>query len=390
MYRKLESRNTIVGKHAINICFLAPNAFPVLADDRSIHFVGGAELQQVMVAKGLQQRGYRVSMICLDFGQPQRTSVDGITVYRAFHPTGGVPILRFFWPRLTSIWRCLQDADADIYYYRTAGMWAGVIAAYGRRHHKFSVFAAAGNPDLEKNTSRIRFARDRLIYEYGLRNVDRIFVQNQEQADMCRRNFDRIPVRIPNCYQKIATSFACSGRKILWVSTIRPIKRPDLFLDVVEALPQYQFQIVGGPSTTDARLFESIKARAAELENLEFVGYVPYPEVGKYFDSAAVFVNTSESEGFPNTFMQSWARAVPTVSLIDSGARYNNRSIGQKVSSISEMVATVTDLMEDVAKRESLGAECRRYVEENHSVDRILDLYEEAFRELLEQNGRRE
>ena len=40
---------------AIRICFLAPNAFPVLAEDTNIPFVGGAELQQVMVAKGLKK-----------------------------------------------------------------------------------------------------------------------------------------------------------------------------------------------------------------------------------------------------------------------------------------------------------------------------------------------
>ena len=369
---------------SVRICFLAPNAFPVLADDRKIPFIGGAELQQVMIAKGLRKRGYSVSMICLDFGQARQTNVDGITVYRAFQPTSGIPVLRFFWPRLTSVWRCLKRADADIYYYRTAGMWAGIIAAFGRSHDRRTIFAAAGNPDLEKNTSRIRFARDRWIYEYGLRNVDKIFVQNQEQERMCRKNFDRIPDRIPNCFEQTAINTTRSGSNILWVSTVRPVKRPQLFLDLAEALPQYQFQIVGGPSSTDESLYESVKARAAGLKNLHFAGYVPYSDVGQFFDRAAIFVNTSESEGFPNTFMQSWARGIPTVSYVDSGARLNGRPLGRIVASPGEMINVIVNLMDDDAEREVVGDECRRYLQQNHSLDHVLDLYEEAFLSLLD------
>ena len=67
-----------------SICFVAPNAFPVLAGDEQTPLIGGAELQQVIVAKGLAQRGYPVSMICLNFGQQDQVEIDGVTVFRAF------------------------------------------------------------------------------------------------------------------------------------------------------------------------------------------------------------------------------------------------------------------------------------------------------------------
>ena len=366
----------------MKICFLALNAYPLLANAKEIQFAGGAELQQVMIGRGLRDRGHTVSMVCHDFGQPQQTNIDGISVYRAFHPRQGIPVLRFLSPRLTSVWRCLRQADADIYYYRTAGMWAGIISTYARRQGRYSIFAAAGNPDLEKNTSRIRYARDRLIYEHGLRNVDRIFVQNQLQAELCREVYAREPVCIPNCFEPVASASPPESGRILWVSTIRRVKRPALFLELAAALPQYQFQMVGGPDAADPGLFESVQSRAATLANLDFVGYVPFSEIGDYFDKASLFVNTSESEGFPNTFMQSWARRIPTVSFVDSGARYFGRSVGRRVSELQEMISTVGDLMSDKPARHSLGDDGYRYVTENHSLQHILDLYEQAFDEI--------
>ena len=41
----------------LSICFVAPMAYPVLAQDRSLPFAGGAEVQQVGIATALARRG---------------------------------------------------------------------------------------------------------------------------------------------------------------------------------------------------------------------------------------------------------------------------------------------------------------------------------------------
>ena len=370
-----------------HICFVAPNAYPLLSGEDAIQVIGGAELQVVIVAKRLAARGRRVSMICLDFGQRDEIAIDGVIVFRAYRPDEGLPILRFLWPRLTSMWKCLKHADADIYYQQTAGMLTGVIAAFCRYHGRKSVFASASNPDLEPNTSRIQYARDRWIYSYGLQSVDRIFVQNSEQARLCRVNVGREPILVPNCYPSSTKQPAGVGdRNILWVSTVRKLKRPELFLNLAEKLPNLRFRMIGGPGDDEHPLFESIKARAERIQNVEFLGFVPFSGTEEYFDRASVFVNTSESEGFPNTFLQAWGRGIPTVSFVDAGASFQGKPIGLKVDSLEEMVATVADLAANDATRLKEGQRCAAYVEQNHSPETIVDLYEEMFEDLVRPN----
>ena len=46
-----------------HICFVAPLAWPVLAHAADIDVIGGAEVQQAILARSLARAGYRVSMI---------------------------------------------------------------------------------------------------------------------------------------------------------------------------------------------------------------------------------------------------------------------------------------------------------------------------------------
>ncbi len=359
-----------------HVCFLAPHAFPLLSDDSAVQVIGGAELQQVIIARGLARRGYRVSMICLDHGQPDGLDSGGVVVRRAYGPTAGLPGLRFVWPRLTTMWQCLSRVGADIYYQRAGSMLTGVMAAHARRHGKKSIFAVAGDP-------MIRFTRDRWIYEYGVRHTDRIVVQNEKQKVSIREQFKRDSTLIPNCYQPSPPGQGSGACGTLWVSTIRQLKRPELFLDLAEALPAYRFTMIGGVGDGERRLYERIRRRAARIGNLQFVGFLPYAEADRYFENASLFINTSDSEGFPNTFLQAWARRVPTVSFVDCGARADGRSVGVAVASFAELVDTVSGLLANDSRRHDLGATSEAYVREHHFPERILDCYEALFEQLM-------
>src|SRR6185369_8560754 len=275
------------------VCFVAPHAWPVLSADPGIPEIGGAEVQQCVLARLLAADGFRVSMICLDYGQREPSLIDGITVYRAYRLRAGVPVLRFLHPRLTALWSALGRAGADVYYSRSAGMLAGVVAEFCRRRGRRSIYAAASDADfLPGGGDQIRYARDRWLYRRGVVLADCVVAQNELQRERCRALYGREALVIPSCYT-LPDERAASrpGDTVLWVGVMRAGKRPEIFL-------------------------ERVRAQAAALDNLEFVGFLPLGEVEARFDAARLLVNTSDTEGLPNTFLQAWARGVPTLATV--------------------------------------------------------------------------
>lgn len=367
------------------LCFVAPHAWPVLARDSSFRVVGGAEVQQSLLARLLAAQGYPVSMICLDYGQPPRVEVEGVTVHRVFRADAGLPVLRFAHPRLSSMWRALREADADVYYYRSVSMWVAVMAAFCRRHGRRSIYAGASNMDfLPGQGGQIRYARDRWLFRRGLAAVDRIVVQNEAQRESCRTHYGRDAVLIPSCYQPPARSAGGEPRReradrVLWVGTVHENKRPRLLLELARRLPGRRFVMVGGPSRGRANpFFDAVRREAEALPNVEFTGFLPLEEVERWFDRARVFVLTSAYEGMPNVFLQAWARGVPTVSTVDVGTPAN--IVARDVDALEREVGS---LLADRARWAAASALCRRGFERSHSSTGVLERYERLFAGLV-------
>lgn len=366
----------------MRICFVAPAIFPLMQADSSIQQIGGAELQQSIVATALASRGHDVSIVCMDHGQEDGLVLRGVEVRSSHSPSAGFPVLRFLHPRLTSTWRAMRRANADIYYQRAAGALTGFVTAFCKRNDKISVFGGAGDPDFEKNSSRIRYKRDKLIYEYGLRNVDQILVQNREQARLCQENFGRQSTIVQNCYRLDNPARSDANGYILWVSTIRKLKNPGAFLALARKCPNFEFKMIGGMGYGDEELYRSVEFEARSLPNLEFVGFLPLDKVEPYFDGARLFVNTSDSEGFPNTFLQSWSRRIPTLSFVDCGARKDGRPVGSIAQSADKLFELTQLMMCDDHQWRAAGAIAREYFEENNSLEIVVDQYETIFRNL--------
>ncbi|HVL37071.1 MAG TPA: glycosyltransferase family 4 protein [Burkholderiales bacterium] len=358
-----------------HVCFVAPALWPVLSDDPAIPVIGGAEVQQRLLARLFARAGYPVSVVSCDFGQPQPAFAHGITVHKTFRPDAGLPVLRFLHPRLTATWQALTRADADIYYVRAASMLVGVVARFCRRRGRRSVYAAASDADFVPGHRQIRYARDRLLYEHGLRSVDQVVVQNAAQLAACRRHFGRNATLIPSGYEPPPQARLGGGDLVLWVGRVIPGKRAELFLELARRLPARRFALVGGAGD-DAAYAERIRREAAALPNVECTGFLPLAATEAWFDRARVLVNTSFYEGMPNTFLQAWARGVPTVATVDVGA-----PVQQVFAEPAAGAALIERLYTDAAAFAQASRACRAYFEQMHSADAVLAHYARLFEE---------
>lgn len=329
------------------ICFVSPHLYPILAPEAGIPFAGGAEVQQSLIVEGLLGLGYRVSAITLDYGQPDGCVVNGIRVYKAFRPLAGLKGLRFFHPRLSGLWRALRRADADIYYVRTAGMLAGVVASYCSLHDRKFVYAGASDLDFSPGNYLIRYRRDVMLYEWGLRKADRVLVQNELQKQSLKENFGINGVLVQNIGKNSDHRACWNSGKVIWLGAIRAGKKPLRFIELAHNNPDIRFVLVGGPGAEpdQQELWAQVRAEATAINNLVLAGHVHYVDVGKMLATASVLVNTSDHEGFPNTFLEAWAMGMPTISMVRLDVGGNRAFPGITVANMDEMASEVCRLL---------------------------------------------
>lgn len=365
-----------------HLCFVAPAAWPILSGDRSIKSVGGAEVQMSNLARAFAKAGNQVSMICMDYGQPDGVEIDGVRVFKAHTPDGGLPVVRFIYPRFTSIWRAMKLANADIYYQRSCGVHTGIVAAFCKKYRRRFVYAAAHDGDFDPAVPLIRYRRDKAIYRWGLRNACSVVVQNPTQAIRCHDVYGISPTAVRSCYAPPVGVSAKLDGYVLWVATLRTWKQPELFIELARRLPRFNFHMVGGADGSAE--FERLKQSATVVPNLTFVGFVPHAEIEAHFNGARLFVNTSQYEGFPNTFLQAWARGIPTVSFVDTGSLVETEAVVQRAVSIDQMAEKVEKLMVDTVEYQRLGKISRSCFEVDHSVAATVLAYERVFARCME------
>lgn len=225
------------------------------------------------------------------------------------------------------------------------------------------------------------------MYRYGVYNAHHVVVQSERQAQMCRKTYGLGSTLIHSCHAKpLDQQNGDAGGPVIWVGTVKPLKRPELFLDLAERLPQFRFRMVGGAAAGAAH-FEALQRRASRLDNVEMIGFVPYVDIDRQFDGASILVNTSIVEGFPNTFLQAWSRGIPTVSFFDSGARVEGADVGVSVPNLDAMVHAVQTMKTDPRLWQQYGARSQEYFDQNHTIERAVNDYEQVLRELMDDHS---
>jgi glycosyltransferase involved in cell wall biosynthesis len=362
-----------------SICFVGIENLLILAPEYQKHGIGGAQLQQVLLAKALARNGFDVSMVTADHGQPDGAVWDGVRVYKSYRMDAGLPGVRLIHPRASSIWRAMRRARSRLYYCSCADYLPGVLALFAQLHDRKTVFRIAHDTDCDPKKLLIPNVRSKVLYKYGLPRMDLILAQSSRQQLDMRTHFGLDSTVIPSLVELGAESRAFQERdiQVLWVGYMRPFKRPQLLLQLAGAMPEVSFLMVGGEDVRTPALYQDLKQRAARLPNLSFAGPRPYAEVEAQMARARLFVNTSESEGFPNTFMQSWARGTPVVSLFDPDNLISREGLGRAVANLDEMQSAIATLLHDVPQWTEISNRCRKYVADRHGTSAI-DAYVKA------------
>jgi glycosyltransferase involved in cell wall biosynthesis len=353
------------------LCFNVPLLYPHAAgrDD----FIGGIEVLDWALARGLAERGFDVSIATCDYGQAAVEQRNGVALCRTFSPEAGVPGLRFVYPRLWKTMRTLRSVNADVYLASGAGLTAGWAYEAARLGGSRFVFMAASDKDLLRSLPALTQRRERWWYLRAIRGADAHIAQTDRQRRLFRENFETDATVIAGPVDLPAASVdAGANDVILWLSTYKPSKRPEWFLELARRLPKFRFAMIGfAPSWNTNGSWQAANHAAAELPNLEVHGFVD--RIDDFMRSAAVLVHTSPLEGFPNIFLEAWSYGVPSVTAVDPDGVVKRHGMGEVVETVEELVEKVGSIMASPDDRRVLGARARRYVEGHHGPDRTFE-----------------
>lgn len=370
-------------KQEPRICFIAHNTYGALSGGKSGH-IGGVERQTSMMAQWLAERGYKVSIITWDEGQDDGIEINGVRVLKMCRKNAGIKGLRFFWPKWTSLIAALGRADADVYYQNCGEYVTGQVALWCRRHGRKFVYSVASDPECDARLPEMHKLRERILYRYGLKAADKIIVQSRTQRDMLFANFKCNSVILPmpcpgpsedeydNCRRQRDGS-----PRVLWIGRICQVKRPDRLLDLAQACPDLNFDIVG--PTGDSEYARSICRRAKSIKNVHLHGSVARERVPDFYKKASILCCTSDFEGFPNTFLEAWSYGLPIVSTIDPDNLIAEKGLGKTGKNITDLAAGIRELIDLPQKWQKASQSARQYYLENNVPYIAMERFEHVF-----------
>jgi glycosyltransferase involved in cell wall biosynthesis len=348
---------------------------------------GGAELQIRYLSEGLASRGgfevaYHARFAAdADLPRPYRLQRVG---------AGGRPSRLGYLPDAPALLASLAAFQPQVIYQRVACAWTGICAYYARRHRVRMVWHVAHDSDVMPDAhtagaNPLRRLLEKRAIEYGLRRADAIVVQTRHQAALLREHYGRDAAAvIPNFHPAASEAVDRTGPPLVaWIANLKPMKRPEVFVRLARSLgdiPGVRFVLVGADQTAGTPeawrrdLFEAFAAGG----NLQYAGRLPQEEVNALLARAAVFVNTSTQEGFPNTFIQAWQRGAVVCSLsVDPDGVLAREGLGVLAGDEAGLSDAVRRLLADPALRATYADRAARVVAERHglgNIDRLVSV----------------
>ena len=376
------------------MAFLSAYVYPLFKPEHRSVF-GGAEVDQYNLALYLARKPYiEVTFYTGDYGQAEEAEmIDGVWVKKVplfgWHNKSVSQKFAYAYHLFKTLW--MSDADVILTEMAddTVG-WAAVFFKALRKRRFIHRLASDRDTDLFDATFSGK-RRSYYLYRMGLKKADLIFSQTRQQQKMLKERMGFESEILSNGFFIDHELKNFEKNHILWVGRCTPLKRPELFVDLARRIPRKQFvMIMTPPAPVEPERFRTMASEmVAEVElipNLTILEFVPFNKIQQYFNRAQLFVNTSEYEGFPNTFVQSCLGSTPIASLkVDPDRFIVSNNLGVTCEDDFEKLVTFVQNLTD-RQIAHLGANALEYVKKHHDIKIMGGAYEKAFAKLIEQN----
>lgn len=346
----------------LRTCIVALNAYPAI-DPTIPGPIGGIETRAWTLAQGLARRpGCDVSFAVRHSGPLRKTEYNQVQLqllqdrwYSAkeslslrLKRRSRFPFIEWKQPRISDLatlsvvawsrWkRRKEDALAPLPFYQQIS--ADLFLTFGVQGNSARVISSAhstGRPAVlflsyDGDLDDRYLSGGRFVSKYHdhadvcrwiIDQADHILCQTEWQQEQARRfgreaTLLRNPIdlawwdqhRLKECDELLTSGLK---RYVLWVGRAEDFhKCPGIAVNIARRTPEIDYLMI--LNRRDDVVEQQVRQSAPP--NLRIIERVSFPEMPAVMQRAALFLNTSRQEGFPNTFLQAAASGVPVASL---------------------------------------------------------------------------
>ncbi|HLY48996.1 MAG TPA: glycosyltransferase family 4 protein [Solirubrobacteraceae bacterium] len=340
-----------------DVAIYAPQGSALYVEDSPA--VGGAERQMALVARGLAQAGLRVCHVLSPIpGLP--ASFDGVELITE-HPRAPRRLPGSMIGRVTE---ALAKADARVYIQRSAGLATLLVGGFARLHGRAFIYSASSAFDLTHAGPLDPL--EGIGFRIGLPLAHAVVVQTYDQLATAQRR--RGLVQIPSICEPPGPISRGERDIFLWVGRPARYKNPGVFVELARAVPEARFVMVG--LQTSALSTDGMKNPPA---NLDVRPPLAQLHLAKLYTRAIAVVNTSDFEGFPNTFLEGWAHGALALSLnVDPDGVLRKHRLGIcAAGSLETLAGLARELWRDRHEDQTLRRQAVRYVADHHAAEAV-------------------
>ncbi len=358
-------------RKTISVCFIGLNAYPLFNPAVKATF-GGAEVDLYLLAIELaKDNNFGVSFVVGDFGQPDSERIESVNVHKSLN------VKKNFFLHSPKIWNALKKANADIYVSEACSLGTTLNAFFCKRHGKKFVYRTAHTRETEGGYFKQHKIRAPFV-QWAFRSADLLITQNDQDRGALLST-QKLPSVVIRNACKVSESVSPKNDTVLWVGRSLPVKRPDLFLRLANSMPDKKFVMICSKGSSDHN-YDTLVDNSKNIRNLTFLKYVSFHEIDRYFEQARVFVSTSDSEGFPNTFVQACKSRTPILSLhVNPDKFLDKHQCGFCADGKWELFVNTLNDWFSSSQPEVLGQNGLKYIKENHDMNTIIQQYKDMF-----------
>lgn len=277
----------------------------------------------------------------------------------------------------------LEQIQPDVIYTRFYSSWSGIAADYSKKNNCIHFWALASDKDVTrlkepvsifKPLNRIENKWVRIAYK----NANYIITQNNFQQEMLKTEYEREGVLIRQSAEECVSDYnlkSIEKIRVSWIANLKPLKQPELFIQLANEFKDdtgIEFIMIGRPDKQYNSLLDDAKKN---LPNFSYLGEMSNDKVNDQLLSSHILVNTSEYEGFSNTFVQAWMRKVVVVSLNSNPDNLlSDNKIGFLAGNFDTICSILRKLTVNLDLMRSISEAAYKHAMTKHSYEKNMKL----------------